>query len=352
MSCEDELPFNPVGLTYYTAWNPHPAVRLDNIHLQNAYATEDRLYVIGANHFLTFDENHELLDDYLISREAISISVENVPTITDNVFGYLDYQNEDRRTKLKLHLNKNPDVSMTIDLEDFNPDWLMYSRHSQQFVITPDNELIFPVSCPVTFTPNGYRDTSALKMVSFDLNITNNSLEATLKDSITIMREKITFINSGLFFQDEQLYFSMQYVGTYQMDWSTKDFRRITDAGYAYYLPASDTTFIVMQDRSNGVLEFNYSTDTHNTQWNINQFYFDPFMRFVLIEDEIIGYRTNQIVHIKTGFPNSMYLSLIQNDEIDTYIDRIIEFKDRVYLVTPTGLFHKTKENFFQYSTN
>jgi hypothetical protein len=355
ISCkEDEFPFNPTDSTYYTSWNPHPAVQFDNIHLQNAYATDDRLYVLGANHFLTFDENHELINDYLISKEAIYIGIRYQPTVTEKIFGYYDYESGNNRSKLKLHLNENPAISTTIDLETFNTKWRLNSRNGNQFVVTPDNELILPVIY-TDVDGGGINDTSVIKMVSFDLTISENSLEATLKDSLLIFREeeRVYYLaNKGMFFQNEQLYFTLDFKGLFQINWTTKESSYVTDLTRAFFMPMEDTFFIAGHTVSDYLLQFNFATTNPPTQWNLYKFgYYDNgFMRFDKVQNQIIGYRLDDMLHFITDYPNNqIHFKAIVKEDLNTNIEKIIEFRDRVYLVSATGLFHKKTENFFNY---
>lgn len=340
VSCSKDDELEPISneFNYFTEWSSHPDVNFDKIYLQNGFATDDRLYVVGNNYFLTFDENHQLVDEYLISEAGINIGSTNIPTITEKVFGY---KSDGRFSpSLTLHLNENPSVQTTIDIHAVDTNFVgIITRLNNHFVITDDDILIIPGVEQIV------NNTSLLAFHFFQLNITDTSIEYNYikKVNYTVPVSFFEFFN--VFLNEEFLYFG--YFATFRLNLETDIITEVSAIQNPYPVQVQDTFFIV-GSTLNSRLSFDFLINDSQISINTADYFDNNYLRFTSIDDVIIGYRAGMVKMFQIN-GNQIFIRSINNLDIfgRVTIDKIVEFQNRVYLITHNGLYSKELKEFF-----
>jgi hypothetical protein len=347
-SCEDD--FNPTG-EYYTAWTPHPEVKYDYTALTNAHVTEDRLYLAGDNYFLTFDEEHNLINKFLFSESAGNKGWFKRPTITDKIFGYRLYETTNSNTftrrvegRLQIHINENPSKTTVIDLNEVDTaQWYINSNKVNDFIVTKDNQLLIPA-----FSGSGA--TIKVAIFIFDIVI-GQTIEYAFNRKI-FMPAGATYLpqNEGFVEQGDYIYFSSMRA-LYQIDISNNNALRVGENRFSFLYDvkiSSDTTYLIASQGYTTI--FSYTTksgENGGIQIGFDNLYGD--WQFVNIGGELIGYYYQAIGQFSLDFQkNYIDIKNLQDEDLEGGIYKMIAFKDRVYCATINGLFFKKIDNFFQ----
>lgn len=335
---KDDTPIS----NYYTEWQAHPEVNFDKIYLQNGLVVDDKLYVVGNNYFLTFNENHELENEYLISEAGINIGFANIPTITKKVFGY---KKSDYDPELVLHLNNNPNVKTTIDLNALDTMNIVNisTYYNEHFVITEDNILIIP--CKRKISQMEYRH--VFYFIQLEITATEINYQVLSTVQYSILHPFSNTDITGLSLRNNNLYFVNDSL--YQLNLNSLETNNLRDMNYGYFMEVQDTFFIVGHDY-NYNLSFNYTVNNgQNFILNSFGYYDNGFMRFASIGNQIIGYRGGGLIHFQLTNEFINYSSINTTDIYRTFdIEKILTFKDRVYLVGRNGLYSKALNSFLE----
>lgn len=337
---KDETPI--IEANYYTEWQSHPEVTLDKIYLQNGLATEDKLYVVGNNYFLTFNENHELEDEYLISTTGVNIGYTNIPTITKKVFGYKESEYE---PTLYLHSNENPDIKTAIDFNTLDTMNIVQinTYYNEHFVITDDNILIVP--CRRKISETEYKQ--VFYRIQLDITPTEITYQVLSIFQYPIFHPLSRISLTGLSLRNNDLYFNTDSL--FKVNLNSLETNKIRDLRFGYFMEVQDTFFIIGHDYHYN-LSFNYSVDDgQNFNLNLTNFDDNGYMRFAAIDNQIIGYRGGSLIHFQVTSDFIAYASVNTTNIYKTFdIEKILTFKDRVYLVGRNGLHSKSLDSFLE----
>lgn len=338
----DETPEKPL-------WELHPALKLDRRLLIQSFTTDEFIYLLSNNYFLKMDENN-LLEEHFIS-ESGNISLFDYPMLNEQLFAVgLDVYH---LNQLEIFSTQNPEISTAIDLfaidstfEEINYFW------GNGMCVNADNKLLFSVSKkydPDVFDPYLY-----FWMFDFVLEQDHLTIEFDKEIKIEFPEVSNTYgvksITEILVF-DNEFYCSINTpTTTYKID-SEGAYEELFPLRDSRIFSKNDTLFALGHTRE---YEIGYAIKPpFGNSWETYSLgVFDGGSgKFYQVNGQFIMVKSNQFWELKISHSDQTFsFKEIDREGLPPIsIRSLFEFKNKVYLVTPEGLFYKKLEDFFTY---
>lgn len=330
-------------------WELHPEVELDRRLLIYGLAKGDFIYLLSNNYFLKMDESG-LLEDRFIS-ELGNISLYDYPMLNDKLFaiGLDRYSLE----KLEIFSTQNPSISGTIDPHAIDSNFQKINYFSGNgMCVNDDNKLLFSVRKKfIPDAPDPY-----LYFWMFDFILENDKLIFEFDKEIKIeipgsgntSDQKV--VSEMVVFENEFYCSIMSPSKTYKINTEGKH-KELFPLRDVKIFELNDTLFALGHTRECNIA---YAIKPpQSDSWDAYSLgeYTGCSSNFYQIDKRFIIVRNNQLWELKINHSNWSFeiLELDENCLQSTSIRSMFEFKDKVYLATPEGLYLKGREDFFIY---
>lgn len=321
-------------------WKEHPEVRYDQKILNTARVVGNKLYMAGAYHLLTFNENHQLERSVRLHEAG---HVNSKPTLGNNVVAFGD----NNKNSVTLYSLANPEVKLTIDISQHAPAGYRnesISYFNSSMAINENNQLLVKLF-------KDFQDRNLVYLIySFEVTAQHITVQTPKLIQMPAPENDYTQSTNNCAL-GETFYSSVQRQGTYKIS-ATGEIEKLADVRFAYPVQLKDTLALVGHNFNWNVQYQILPTNQSTWQGYETNFQEDGFMRFWGINHQCLGTYNVQMIHFQMDFKRGKYtLKEIDNEGLAPLmqVENILVFKDLVYITTLNGVFTKPLKDFFTY---